>query len=72
MSISEAQKKAAQKYDAEKMKTIGLKVPIVERLRIEEAAEKANLKLATFCRACIKYCIDNNINLAALDKSDKP
>lgn len=52
-----------KKYDLQKMATIGLKVPISERQQIEEASEKNGLKLATFCRKCIKYCIDNNINI---------
>lgn len=71
MSISEAQKKAAQKYDAEKMKTIGLKMPVKERKEIEDAAEVAGLKLATFCRACIKYCIKNKIDLKTIQEPEK-
>lgn len=63
MPISEAQKKAAQKYDSKNMSTIAMKMPIAERESIETAANKAGLKLATYCRACIKYCIENNIDL---------
>ncbi len=65
------QRKWQEKYDAEKMRTIGLKVPIIERETIERAAKKSGLKLATFCRACIKYCIDNNIDLQASESQDK-
>ncbi len=52
-----------KKYDSQKMATIGIKLPIEERKTIEMAADKSNLKLATFCRKCIKYCIENNIDL---------
>ena len=52
-----------RKYDSKKMATIGIKLPIEERKLIESAAEKSNLKLATFCRKCVAYCIKNNIDL---------
>ncbi len=68
--IPKTQRKWQDKYDAEKMRTIGLKVPIAERTIIEQTAEKSGLKLATFCRACIRYCIDNNIDLSANQEID--
>ncbi len=51
----QSQLKWQKNYDSEKMATIGLKVPIEERQHIEDAATKNGLKIATFCRKCIKY-----------------
>ncbi|MDE7295170.1 MAG: hypothetical protein K2N72_12175 [Oscillospiraceae bacterium] len=60
----QSQLKWQKKYDLEKMTTIGLKIPITERRQIENAAAENGLKLATFCRKCIKYCINNNIDIS--------
>ncbi len=60
----QSQLKWQKKYDSEKMSTIGLKIPIAERQQIESAAAEKGLKLATFCRKCIKYCINNNIEIS--------
>ena len=60
----QSQLKWQKKYDLEKMTTIGLKIPITERRQIENAAAEKGLKLATFCRKCIKYCINNNIDIS--------
>lgn len=46
------------------MSTIGLKMPVAERQQIEKAAAENGLKLAAFCRKCIKYCINNNIDIS--------
>lgn len=53
-----------KKYDMQKMTTIGLKIPIAERQEIEKKATEKGLKVATFCRKCIKYCINNNIDIS--------
>lgn len=52
-----------KEYDNLKMSNIGMKIPVEERQKIESAAASANLKLSTFCRKCIQYCIDHNIKL---------
>lgn len=59
----QSQLKWQKDYDNLKMTNIGMKIPIEERQKIENAAQSANLKLSTFCRKCIQYCIDNNIKL---------
>lgn len=61
--LSQSQLRWQKDYDNLKMSNIGLKIPIEERQKIENAAQNANLKLSTFCRKCIQYCIDNNIKL---------
>ena len=67
----QSQLKWQKNYDSEKMATIGLKVPIEERKQIENAATENGLKIATFCRKCIKYCIDNNINISDITTDNK-
>lgn len=57
----QSQLKWQKDYDSLKMSNIGMKISIEERQKIENAAQSANLKLSTFCRKCIQYCIDHNI-----------
>ena len=61
--ISEARKKANQKYDSAHYKSINLKIKNEKKQIIDEVASKQNMQTATFCRMCIDYVIDNNINL---------
>ncbi|MCM1059633.1 MAG: hypothetical protein NC452_05010 [Eubacterium sp.] len=56
-----SQLKWQKEYDKLKMSTIAMKMPNKERQEIENAAKNTGLKLSTFCRKCIQYCIDNNI-----------
>lgn len=58
-----AKRRNNAKYDAEHMRVIGIKVPIAEKELYQLQANKYELPLATYIRRCIKYCIDNNINL---------
>lgn len=66
-----SQLKWQKNYDKQKMSTIGLKIPIQERQQIERSAAENSLKIATFCRKCIKYCIDNNIDISEYDPPKK-
>ncbi len=52
-----------KEYDSEKMKVTGIKHGISEREKWEREAEKSGLKLSAFVRKCVKYCIENNIDL---------
>ena len=52
-----------KEYDSEKMKVTGIKHSISEREKWETEAEKRELKLSAFVRKCVKYCIENNIDL---------
>ncbi|MBQ8411576.1 MAG: hypothetical protein IJX15_07620 [Ruminiclostridium sp.] len=52
-----------KEYDSNKMKVTGIKHSVEERERWEKAAEKNNMKLSPFVRLCVKYCIENNIDL---------
>lgn len=63
MSQTEAQRRAKAKYDAKNYKTIGIKCPINEYKKINDMAQKYNLTVSMYSRLCIKYCIDNNIDI---------
>ncbi|MBQ8842352.1 MAG: hypothetical protein IJZ65_06975 [Ruminiclostridium sp.] len=52
-----------KEYDSNKMKVTGIKHSVEEREKWEKAAEKNNMKLSPFVRLCVKYCIENNIDL---------
>lgn len=52
------------KYDKEKMKTTGIKHSTKEREKWDNAADINGMKLATFVRTCVSYCIDNGIDIA--------
>ena len=53
-----------KEYDSDKMKVTGIKHSIDERQEWEKAAKDNGLKLSTFVRHCVKYCIENNIDLS--------
>lgn len=63
MPQTDAQKRAKKKYDAKNYKTIGIKCPINEYEIISCKAQSNNMTLSMFSRMCIKYCIENNIDL---------
>ncbi len=50
-------------YDSDKMKVTGIKHSINEREEWEKAADSNGMKLSAFVRRCVKYCIENNIDL---------
>ncbi len=60
-----------KEYDLQKMATIAMKMSKNERHEIESVAKEKNMKLSSFCRACIKYCIEHNIDLSANQSFDK-
>lgn len=57
-----------KEYDKNNMKLTSIKHSTAERKQWEEIAKKNGLKLATFTRACVNYCIENNIDLSAYKK----
>ncbi|WMJ23360.1 hypothetical protein RBG61_01475 [Paludicola sp. MB14-C6] len=58
IAISEAQKKAVQKYMKEKLKRIPLDVPIQKYDEIKEKANSLNIGVNTY----IKKLIDEDLN----------
>lgn len=61
--LSEARKKANQKYDAAHYKSINLKIKNEKKQIIDTVANSQNIPVTTFCKLCIDYCINNNIQL---------
>ena len=62
-----SRQKANAKYDKLHMKTISIKAKIEEIEKIQLYAEKNHMNTSLFCRRCIRYCIDNNINVNDID-----
>lgn len=52
-----------KEYDNNNMKLTGIKHSTAEREAWEKAAQENGMKLSAFVRNCVKYCIDNNIDL---------
>lgn len=50
-------------YDKENMKVTGIKHSTEERSLWEMSAEKNGLKLSSFVRLCVMYCINNNVDI---------
>lgn len=68
---SEAQKRAdkkyKQKYEKERMSQIGVSVNKPERAVYEDTAARYNIPLSQFMRRCAVYCINNNIDISAVE-----
>lgn len=64
----ESQLKWQKEYDKNRMRTTGVKHSIEERAKWDKAADDNSMKIATFVRACVTYCIDNNIDLSKYKK----
>ena len=61
---SEAKRRSNKKYNDTHIKKIGIGIKKTERALYEEYAAKNELNLSRYVRNCIKYCIDNNINVS--------
>lgn len=57
-----------KEYDKNNMKLTGVKHSVEERAKWDKAADDNGMKIATFVRACVSYCIDNNIDLSRYKK----
>lgn len=64
----ESQLKWQKDYDKNNMKMTGIKHSIEERAKWDKVADDNGMKIATFVRACVTYCIDNNIDLSKYKK----
>lgn len=62
-----SQQKANAKYDKTHMKTIAIKSKIEEIDTIIQNAQNNNMSTSLFCRKCIKYCIENKVDLSSID-----
>ena len=62
-----SQQKANAKYDKLHMKTISIKAKTEEIEKIKEKADKHGVNTSLYCRLCIAYCINNDIDINNID-----
>lgn len=60
---TENKKISNKKYDKLHMKTLQLSMKKEDAEKIKQYADNNNISTSLFCRRCIKYCIDNNVNI---------
>ena len=61
---SEAKRRSNRKYINSHIGRVGIDIKKTERALYEEYAAKNELSLSRYIRNCIKYCIDNNIDVS--------
>ena len=65
MALSEARKRANAKYTAKAYQPLQLRVKKGERDLIQNYSEGQGMTLNNFCTSCIRYCIENGIDVSA-------
>lgn len=64
MPQTEAQKKAKAKYDAKTYKSIACKCKLTDYEKFQAYANDQNISsMNALLYKCVKYCIENNIDL---------
>ncbi len=64
MPMTEAQRRAHKKYDKAHYKSVACKCKIEEYNNMKAYAEQQNIQsMSNLLSRCVKYCIDNNIDL---------
>lgn len=66
-----AQRKAKQKYDKVHYKTLSVKLQTGEFEQIQEYILSQGYTVSMFAKLCIRYCIDNNIDLSCMENTEK-
>lgn len=64
---TENKKISNKKYDKLHMKTLQLSMKKEDAEKIKSIADENNMSTSLFCRRCIKYCIDNDVNINDID-----
>ncbi len=64
---TEKKKISNKKYDKLHMKTLQLSMKKEDAEKIKQYADNNNMSTSLFCRKCIRYCIDNDININDID-----
>ena len=59
----ESKKINNKKYDKMHIKQLAMSMKKEEAEKIKQCADENNMSISLFCRKCIKYCIDNDINI---------
>ena len=63
MAVSEARRKANNKYDKQNMDTIGIKYKKEVVHKIKQYAKDNNISINQLCINSVLYCIENNIDI---------
>ena len=64
---TENKKKNNAKYDKMHIKRINLSMKKEEAEKIKQYADHKNMSISLFCRKCIAYCINNNIDISDIE-----
>lgn len=63
----ESKKINNKKYDKMHIKQLAMSMKKEEAEKIKQYADSKNMSVSLFCRKCIRYCIDNDININDID-----
>ena len=66
MPVSEAKKRANQKYSAKTYKRLSTNIKIADYDLIDNYCKNNNISKAKLIVAALKYCFENDINLKEL------
>ena len=63
----ESKKINNKKYDKMHIKQLAMSMKKEEAEKIKQYADSKNMSISLFCRKCIRYCINNNIDISDID-----
>lgn len=64
---TEKKKISNTKYDKMHIKQLAMSMKKEEAEKIKQYADSKNMSISLFCRKCIQYCINNDININDID-----
>lgn len=64
---TEKKKISNTKYDKMHIKQLAMSMKKEEAEKIKTIADSKNMSISLFCRKCIAYCIDNDIDITSID-----
>lgn len=63
----ESKKINNKKYDKMHIKQLAMSMKKEEAEKIKQYADNKNMSISLFCRKCIAYCINNEIDISDID-----
>ena len=63
----ESKKINNKKYDKMHIKQLAMSMKKDEAEKIKQCANNKNMSISLFCRKCIRYCINNDIDISDID-----
>lgn len=61
---TEKKKISNAKYDKMHIKQLAMPIKKEEAEKIKQCADENNMSISLFCRKCIRYCINNEIDIS--------